>query len=1037
MSTDANTPGADSTDNARPEYPPALAEAERRLVERRPGAENRSERLGVALSGGGIRSATFALGFFQALAHRRADGTSFLRDIDFLSTVSGGGYFGGFFTALFVRNGKDGKPWDPIEEQLGPRSEPVRYLRENGNYLAPAGSQDLLLGGAVLLRNWLAVLTVLVSLLVAAFLALEAGAQVVEFEELPVPRAVPWFDVHDWLRGASSSLQSWSFEQGFWLSPWILPAAALLLVAAIPIGGAYWIIDSRWPATRLLPWKNSGREGDAPRVRDFVLRALPFLPLGLSATVSLELVRQNRHALALVVLLPSAAAFGGKYLAECCAVAFSCDELVGKDGSKLNRAGKLACLGGFSLIVVLQGGALVAASAIAAPVHRPFFGWIHGEHLMWSFLLLVVGDATAQLVAVSLLRVVVRFRAGASSRGGAHPELLDRDRYARHRISRWLGYSLLWTAALLTATALHSCGRTLYAFLAQDMGWLLSWLFTLLAVAAATGRKLVVMVSRGPDGKRPGWIVSVGQYAAASVVLVAVLVASSAAAQLLVHRFEPPVLPGATAETVQLVRWDGEGRLFLEARQDAQVLASRSSRANLSLLVFSIASLAFGFSRRFLNNSTHLALYSARITRTFLGASNRRRWNGTSSAETSTCIPPAPPAYAGTHLLPDDDIDLADYFRRDSSTSPYHRGAPLHLINVTINETVDGRSQIQQNDRKGLNLAIGPCGMSAGVRHHAVFSWDGDNDPDVHPRRRPDHDPYQVFADKSAATSHRTLLSGLERLVAANRRFPAERLSVGRWLGISGAAFTTGLGWRTNWGLSVLTTLANVRLGHWWRPGVKGTGGIWRQVRSPFFWVQQYLLRELWARFPGTAHALWYLSDGGHFENTGAYELLRRRLPRIILVDAEADPDYEFEGLGNLVRKARLDFGAHIDFEDDVDQLPPTEQRGWGRLADLKRCRQSGLSKAHAALARITYANGEPGWLLYVKPTLTGDEPVDLLQYRAEQPTFPQQTTIDQIFDETQWESYRRLGEHIGEVLFAEGKWPVTPQKQPNGPASS
>ena len=78
------------------------------------------------------------------------------------------------------------------------------------------------------------------------------------------------------------------------------------------------------------------------------------------------------------------------------------------------------------------------------------------------------------------------------------------------------------------------------------------------------------------------------------------------------------------------------------------------------------------------------------------------------------------------------------------------------------------------------------------------------------------------------------------------------------------------------------------------------------------------------------------------------------------------------------------------------------------------------MSKAHAAIARVTYADGKtaPSWLVYVKATLTGDEPVDVLEYHSSHADFPHESTANQFFDEAQWESYRRLGEHIGSQVL-------------------
>ena len=144
-----------------------------------------------------------------------------------------------------------------------------------------------------------------------------------------------------------------------------------------------------------------------------------------------------------------------------------------------------------------------------------------------------------------------------------------------------------------------------------------------------------------------------------------------------------------------------------------------------------------------------------------------------------------------------------------------------------------------------------------------------------------------------------------------------------------------------------------------------------------------------------------YLSDGGHIENLAIYQLLRRRCKLIIAVDAEADPDATFNGLVTLIRYARIDLGIRIDLQ----------------LDDLKRD-ESGLSKSHWSLATIHYGENEDGQeeighLLYLKSSLTGDENEYVKAYHRDEPSFPPQTTADQFFDETQFEVYRSLGEHI------------------------
>ena len=145
------------------------------------------------------------------------------------------------------------------------------------------------------------------------------------------------------------------------------------------------------------------------------------------------------------------------------------------------------------------------------------------------------------------------------------------------------------------------------------------------------------------------------------------------------------------------------------------------------------------------------------------------------------------------------------------------------------------------------------------------------------------------------------------------------------------------------------------------------------------FPVQTYLLDEFLARFHGSARQYWYLTDGGHFENLGAYELIRRRLRLIVIIDAGGDPDYVFSDLANLIRKARLDFGAEIRFLDQQRvgrSVSATVRKFFGTLDQLRRgiwtkepiddpiasgkrlsvaIEEERLSLAHAALAEVRY----------------------------------------------------------------------------------
>lgn len=144
------------------------------------------------------------------------------------------------------------------------------------------------------------------------------------------------------------------------------------------------------------------------------------------------------------------------------------------------------------------------------------------------------------------------------------------------------------------------------------------------------------------------------------------------------------------------------------------------------------------------------------------------------------------------------------------------------------------------------------------------------------------------------------------------------------------------------------------------------------------------------------------LSDGGHIENLAVYELLRRKCKFIVAIDGECDPNLNFNGLVKLIRYARIDLG--IEIITDLGELSSNSE---------------GYSYTHYTLAKIIYPEGEVGWMLYLKLSLTGDEPADIVDYKRINPGFPHQSTLDQIYDESQFESYRKLGEHIAEGLFS------------------
>jgi Patatin-like phospholipase len=230
----------------------------------------------------------------------------------------------------------------------------------------------------------------------------------------------------------------------------------------------------------------------------------------------------------------------------------------------------------------------------------------------------------------------------------------------------------------------------------------------------------------------------------------------------------------------------------------------------------------------------------------------------------------------------------------------------------------------------------------------------------------------------------------------------ADNPYIGSLIAVSGAAASPNSGYHTNPVMGFIMTIFNARLGRWFGNPNKNT---WKKT-SPSPKNLNYLAQELFTKTNLEADYL-YLSDGGHFENLGIYELVRRECKLIIAIDAGADANYTFEDLGNAIRKCQTDFGVRIDIP--IEDLFPSKPSDYG---DFKHANK------HFAIGEVFYPNGQLGYLLYIKNCLTGDEPTDLINFKLQEPAFPHHSTIDQFFDESQFESYRHLGQHATQVTF-------------------
>ncbi|MBI1822490.1 MAG: hypothetical protein HYR79_12355 [Nitrospirae bacterium] len=263
-----------------------------------------------------------------------------------------------------------------------------------------------------------------------------------------------------------------------------------------------------------------------------------------------------------------------------------------------------------------------------------------------------------------------------------------------------------------------------------------------------------------------------------------------------------------------------------------------------------------------------------------------------------------------------------------------------------------------------------------------------------------------------------------------------DSLYLGTACAISGAAVGSGMGLATQGaGLAALMTIFNVRLGYWFenpkavknenkKLKMKGHEHPSRKERwkrpgfSPLF-----LMAEAFS-LTNEERNFVNLSDGGHFDNLGLYELIRRRCKFIIVVDSEHDPNYNFTSLGEVIRLARIDFG--IEIKIDLKQIAPSKETttyasGHFALGEIDYSAYSGNEYSKKGASHL--GETQKGTLLYIKSTLLPADRCahissDVLEYAKSHPDFPHDSTADQFFSEAQFESYRKLGECIAENVF-------------------
>jgi len=367
------------------------------------------------------------------------------------------------------------------------------------------------------------------------------------------------------------------------------------------------------------------------------------------------------------------------------------------------------------------------------------------------------------------------------------------------------------------------------------------------------------------------------------------------------------------------------------------------------------------------------AFYRNRLIRMFLGASNpKRRPNPFTDFDRDDNLP-MHKTWPSRHAWSGDAVAEGQPPPADGSWRPFH------VVNVALNVT-SSDEHLEWQERKACSFTVSPlhCG--------------------------------------SAITGFR------------DSKTYGDGISVGTAVAISGAAASPNMGYNSSAPLAFLMALFNVRMG-WWLGNPGKSGEVTHTYDGPRNALIPFLSEILGMTSDTNRYV--YLSDGGHFDNLGLYEMVRRRCRFIVVSDATCDADFEFPDIGNAVRKIEIDLGVPIHFHglsklkpryspDRLDEL-------LGRQAPPPVSEGSSPPPYHA-IGIIDYraADGPEvrnGIILYIKPGYHGTESSAAIRsYALANPDFPHESTADQWFGESQMESYRALGFEIVDGLLRQAQ---------------
>jgi len=870
--------------------------------------------VGLCFSGGGIRSATLNLGILQGLQE-----TGVLKHVDYLSTVSGGGYIGSWFCATRRRLAAAAKAKNQaakelleddrflIENEATDRGSPMlRHLRQHARYLAPESgitSGDFWTMISIWTRNTLLMQVTVLSALFFLISFFQA-----------VPAAFQWL-VRDGKDGSS-----------LWWALMIVQVAAVALACGVSFWELFNVIRGD---------KAKYQAASAGLPASLITISLALASICGGAQIFARFADDKES----VWTDPACLAFAG-------VLALSGSIVMAMARFEKPKPGKWFATIASELSIHLVCFAALGATVMAVMwLMMKVFHAIGSAHLLPSFTTPELSDyytsgaiAWSSIISVPMLLggygLVMIMAAGLL---GRHTKEAAMEWLAR--AGAWLVMAILLSGLVL---AVAVAGPVWVDYLLSDA--VSNWLRTSLIGGWVAGSISAVIMGRSEStsGSPAGGGVKEKLLGMLPLVLLGGVLLSMS---WLVREAFVYALPDR-----QQIEPDGPGfvlEYFCEGKGFDEVwcVVTGISFVVALLLIWRVD----------INQFSMNPFYRNRLVRCYLGAS---RVHKMSEGERFP--------HGATGFDFDDDLPLTT-FAGDAAYNQDYAG-PFQIINTAANTAASAGLDVQDRSAESFTFTA----------LHAGFN----------------------FARFSMPKAMREAENG----PAAHLAYcPVDRYgggwSLGHALSVSGAAASPNSGFHTSPLVAFMLTVFNARLG-WWspHPGKEKAG---EERPNRWYGFLGCLINELVGN-ASLKERFIYLSDGGHFENLGLYELVRRQCRVIIVGDGECDPTYNFQALGTAIRRCKVDFGTKIEIETRDIRPDPT----------------TGLGRAHCAFGRIQYAGGKPGLLIYMKSSMTGDESLAVRQFRGESPAFPHESTGDQFFSESQFESYRELGRHIAREAF-------------------